>query len=391
MTTLVIDADAHITEPKDVWTSRLPSRLAEQAPRVERDDQGRDVWTMSGRLLGTVGSNAVAGWPEFPKSVPDVFENCHPGAYDAEARLAYMDEAGIWAQVLYPNVAGFGAQVFLDAGDEELKLLCVRAYNDFLAEWTSADPRRLLGVMAMPFWDVEASVAEIRRGAELGLRGILFTGEPQRFGLPTLGDTHWDPFYAAAAEVGLPIHFHIGGGEDDMKKVVSPERIATQGHAATQTYAACLLFLKNGIQCADLISCGALARHPETKFVSVESGAGWLPFMLEAADYTWLGATKKGRRRGEELLPSELFARQVYVTYWFEQVAPRYLLDVLPVDNILFETDFPHTACLYENIEETIAHGLGDAPEEVRRKFLWENAARLYGIVGPPADWRAGR
>lgn len=391
MTTLVIDADAHITEPRDVWTSRLPKRLADLAPKVQRDDQGRDVWTMDGRLLGTVGSNAVAGWPGFPASVPDIFEECHPGAYDAKERLAYMDEAGIWAQVLYPNVAGFGAQAFLSAGDEEFKILCVRAYNDFLAEWSSADSRRLLGVMATPFWDVEASVAEVRRGAELGLRGILFTGEPQRFGLPTLGDPYWDPFYAVAAEVGLPIHFHIGGGEDDMKKIVSPERMAIEGQAGTQTYAACLLFLKNGIQCADLISCGALARHPETKFVSVESGAGWLPFMLEAADYTWLGATQKGRRRGEELLPSELFRRQVYVTYWFEQVAPKYLLEVLPLDNILFETDFPHTACLYENIEDTIANGLGSAPEEVRRKFLWENASRLYGIADPPAEWSAGR
>jgi uncharacterized protein len=388
--TPVIDADAHVTEPRDVWSSRLPKRYVEAGPTMVRDDDGRDLWTMGGKSLGTVGMNAVAGWPDFPPGQPPTLEQCHPAAYDAGQRLAYMDEARIWAQVLYPNVAGFGSQHFLDAGDEALKLLCVAAYNDFLAEWCSADPTRLLGVMATPFWDIDATVAEIERGAELGLRGILFTGEPQRFGLPTLGSAHWDPLYRVAAEAGLPIHFHIGGGEDDLKQLVNQERQEAHGYAGTQTYAACLLFLKNGIQCADLISCGALNRHPETKFVSVESGAGWVPFMLEAADFSYLGATKKERRRGDEILPSELFARQVYVTYWFEKATPTYLLDALPVDNVLFETDFPHTACLYQNIQETIENGLGNAPEDIRRKFLWQNSANLYGIPDAPADWLAG-
>jgi predicted TIM-barrel fold metal-dependent hydrolase len=109
---------------------------------------------------------------------------------------------------------------------------------------------------------------------------------------------------------------------------------------------------------------------------------GWLPFALEAADYSYLGASKAGRRRETgELLPSELFARQVYVTYWFEQIAPTHLLDVIPIDNILFETDFPHTTCLYGNIPETIERGLGNVSEEIRHKILWGNAAALYGIA----------
>ena len=90
-----------------------------------------------------------------------------------------MDAIGIWAQVLYPNVAGFGSQRFLRLGDDELKLICVRAYNDFLRDWASADHRRLLTVMTTPFWDVDAAVAEIERGAAAGHRGILFTGEPR--------------------------------------------------------------------------------------------------------------------------------------------------------------------------------------------------------------------
>jgi predicted TIM-barrel fold metal-dependent hydrolase len=392
----LIDADAHISEPGDLWTSRLPRRYAGDVPVIVRTDGGLDVWKMGGRMLGSVGHAAAAGWQGMPLVLPKTVEETLPASYDASARLDYMDEVGIWAQVLYPNVAGFGAQNFLGASDEKLKILCVQAYNDFLVEWCQADPARLIGVMALPFWDVEASVKEVERGAEAGMRAILFTGEPQRFGLPPLGHRHWDPLYAACQAAGAPLHFHIGGGEADVGAVISAERMEAHGRAATEAYAAVQLFLKNGIQCADLITCGLLPRFPELKFVSAESGAGWLPFMLETADWTYLGASQAGRIAGERqagnvktegLLPSELFARQVYVTYWFEHTAPTYLTDVLPIDNVLFETDFPHAQCLYGNIQETIDRGLGHAPEHVKRKFLWENAAKLYRVADPPETW----
>jgi uncharacterized protein len=115
---------------------------------------------------------------------------------------------------------------------------------------------------------------------------------------------------------------------------------------------------------------------------------GWLPFVLEAADYSWLGAFRPGRARTDaDVLPSELFGEHVFVTYWFETLAPRYFLDLIPVDNVLFETDFPHTTCLYGDIDQTIADNLGHVSEEVRRKILWENAAKLYRIENPPAEW----
>ena len=128
-----------------------------------------------------------------------------------------MDEASIWAQVLYPNVGGFGSENFLKIDDEQLKLLCVSAYNDFLLEWASADRRRLLPIVATPFWDIDATVREIERCVALGARGILFTGEPQRFGLPIIGDPHWDPLWEVARAAGLPIHFHIGSGGDTIE------------------------------------------------------------------------------------------------------------------------------------------------------------------------------
>ena len=185
--TPVIDADSHISEPPDVWTARVPSKYVDEVPRLIRSKEGVDVWTMGGRSLGTVGRNAVAGWPAFPPEVPKTIEDTLVSSYDSHARLQYMDEAGIWAQVLYPNVAGFGAQSFLASEDDELKLLCVRAYNDFLLDWCSADPERLIGVMALPFWSVEASVHEVERCAEPGDTRVLLPANRSAFGLPPLG------------------------------------------------------------------------------------------------------------------------------------------------------------------------------------------------------------
>jgi predicted TIM-barrel fold metal-dependent hydrolase len=385
---LIIDADSHVTEPADVWTARVPSRYRDLVPKVV-EQESRQVWTLQDKPLTPVGITAPAGWPTFPPEYPPGYADIHPGAFDAGQRLKYMDGAGIWAQVLYPNVGGFGSQNFLVLDDEKLKLLCVTTYNDFLLEWAAADLRRLLPVVATPFWDIDATVKELERCIGLGARGILFTGEPQRFGLPVIGNRHWDPLWEIATAAGLPIHFHIGNAGDSLEQAAGPDRYASHGVAASQAFTAVSLFLKNGAQTSDLITSTVLNRFPQLKFVSVESGIGWLPFMLEACDYSWLGAFRPGRERQPgDILPSELFRRAVYVTYWFESVAPKHFLDVIPLDNVLFETDFPHTTCLFGNIQETIENGIGHLEDSVRRKILWDNAANLYGIDEPPEVWQ---
>jgi predicted TIM-barrel fold metal-dependent hydrolase len=379
---LLIDADSHVTEPADVWTSRVPARYVDDVPHVVRDQDGRDVWLLDDVMICKVSSTSAAGALPGAENRFKTFEDIHPGSYDADERLRYLDEVGIWAQVLYPNVGGFGGQQFRNMADLELQILCVRAYNDFLRDWASADPRRLITIASLPFWDVKASVTEIERCAELGFKGILFTGEPQRFGLPTFGDPSWDLLWSAAQASGLPVHFHIGAGEDNVQDLMTPRR-PSHGMAGAEAYANVNLFMKNGVQCGDLITSGVLARYPELRFVSVESGIGWIPFVLEAADYAYLNATSESARRSGDLLPSELFYRQVYSTFWFERVAPARLLDELPIDNLMFETDFPHVSCLYGNVAETIQANLGHLDDRTRRKLVWGNAARLYRIEEP--------
>ena len=378
----IIDVDTHVTEAADVWTARAPASMRERVPRVAQDDKGRDWWYVGAERVAPVGLTATAGRGDF-KTPPRGYADMHPGAYDARARLEYMDATGIWAMVLYPNVGGFGAQEFLRLRDPELMLACVQIYNDWQTEWASADSRRLLPITSIPFWDVAASVREVRRCAALGHRGILFTGVPQSFGMPVLGDHHWDPLWEVAVELDLPISFHIGSG--NMEGGLLREKVGTYGRMAAFAGYSVELFLDNGRQLCDLLMSGVLARYPTIRFVSVESGIGWVPFVLEALDYQFAGNRVREDRPELALLPSEYFRRNVYACYWFEQDAPRQLLSSLGTDNILFETDFPHPTSLYgEEVKSRIEGGLGGCEAHVRRKILWDNAAALYKVVPPP-------
>ncbi|MCE2488097.1 MAG: amidohydrolase, partial [Desulfurellaceae bacterium] len=305
-------------------------------------------------------------------------------------RLKYMDKMGIWAMVMYPNVGGFGAQEFLKLNDPELMLSCVQIYNDWQTEWASADSRRLLPITSLSFWDVEAAVKEVRRCAAMGHKGILFTGEPQSFDQPLLGDPHWNPLWEVAVELNLPISFHIGSGNMELGLLES--KMASYGRMAAFTELSVDIFLKNAMQLNDLIMSGVLARYPDIKFISVESGIGWVPFALEALDYQFHGNDVAEEHPEFDLLPSEYFARNVYACYWFEQLAPRRLIDKVGADNILFETDFPHPTSLYgDEVHARIKGGLSDCEESVRRKILWENGQKLYKVEEPTAEDEAKR
>ncbi len=156
--------------------------------------------------------------------------------------------------------------------------------------------------------------------------------------------------------------------------------MAAHGIGPTYVKATVQLFLENGVQILDLLLSGVLPRHPDTKFVSVESGIGFLPFVLEAADYAFGEAAVRRERPEFALLPSEYFHRQVYGCWFFEELALQRLVDKVGAANILFETDYPHPICLYGNVREKIDAALAGQPPELRRQILFDNAAALYKV-----------
>ena len=383
-----IDADTHITEPGDVWTARLPEKYRDAAPHIVRTDDGVDVWRFGTRERQIpVGATAVAGWHEPFPSIPKNLDECPPAAYDAKARLEYMDEIGAWAMALYPNIGGFGSETFLGLGDPELMLACVRAYNDWLIEWISPDPRRFIPVMATPFWDVDATVSEIYRCREIGHKAILFTSAPQDFGMPFIGDAHWNPIWQAAQDLDLPISLHIGSG-DFQDQLMAPERFRAHGIGPSTVSGSMSILLANAIQLMDVVMSGVLPRNPGLRLASVESGIGWLPFVKEALDHGFEYANVRKEKPEFTRLPSDYIREQVWACTFFEEFAARNLLDEIGSDRVMFETDYPHPICLHgADVRKKIDAAFGGLPDEDRKRILFDNAAELYDVEAPDRPW----
>jgi predicted TIM-barrel fold metal-dependent hydrolase len=379
----VIDADSHVSEPPDLWTARLSSAgWGDQIPHLEFDERrGYERWVIGGKRLTAVAGWAMAGWNDFPPSHPRTMDEADPGAFDPVVRAERLDEFGVTAQVLYPNLLAFFPYAFLAIEDRKLRLECVQAYNDFLVEFSHKAPGRFIPLTALPFWDVKESVEEMRRCHGAGHRGIVFAGKPYKLGLPNLSDPHWGPIFEAAEALELPVNFHVGFQEMDEDDIRSMLGLATV--RADYAKNSALSLLGNAEAIADVIMSGICEQYPNLKFVSVESGFGWLPYFVESMDWQWLnsGAAKE---LPDRLMPREYFRRQVYGSFWFERDTIPRLIDLYP-DNMLFETDFPHPTSLSpgpasssENPRDMIRGSLQGVPEEIQRKVLFENAARLY-------------
>jgi len=381
----IIDTDTHIIEPYDLWTQRVSTKKwGDKVPHVKHDkDLGADFWYFGGEQLGSATGAAMAGWDQYPPNKPNVWSDVSPSAWRAEDRLKKMDEYGIWAQVLYPNVAGFGAGRYLGLGDPELMLACVQAYNDWVAEWASADKRRLLPQMAVPFWDIDLTVKEMERAAKLGHKGVIFGGEPEYFSQPKLTDPHWDPLWAAAQDMGLPIDFHIAGGDMSNFHLLHE---STGKHAAFAALPI-LFTMQNSRTITQLVIGGICHRFPKLNFVSVESGVGWLPFAVDMMDWMWLNAGAHKEHPEMKLMPSEYFKRQIYGCFWFERKTLVHAIDHLGADNILYESDFPHPTSMSPGPKSTaqppnvyVQETMGDLPQDVVSKILHDNAARIYHL-----------
>ncbi|MGD8830238.1 MAG: amidohydrolase family protein [Pseudomonadales bacterium] len=385
----VIDVDTHVTEPPDLWTSRIDSRWHDVVPHIE-EIKGREFWVINGEKGLAPGAVSLAGYDGHPPNeFPPTYADIDPSAYDAGARLAHMDREGIYAQVLYPNVGGFGSQNFLSMENEALKLDCVRVYNDFLSEWASSAPERLLPVCALPFWDVAESVREVERCAAMGHRSVLFPSQPQDFRQPYLAHPHWDPLWECAQSLDLPISFHIGG---QAALGVREGEFAPRGRNGIGTKAAfvrfsALAFVGNALGISEIICGGVCHRFPKLNFVSVESGAGWIPTLLESLDWQWHNAGAAKEHPEYELLPSEFFRRQIYACFWFERDMIARAAELYP-DNIMYETDFPHPtsmspgpATIAQHPRQYAAEALAGLPPDVVGKLLHDNAARVYHVA----------
>ena len=382
--TFVLDADSHWCERPDLFTSIAPAALRDRVPRVEEVD-GQRMWVFDGHPVGRYSAGGVVA-RDGSKEASDTAlhhwsgEEIHEGAYDPKVRLTVMDECGIDAQVIFPSTIGLGGQDLAMVDDEALCRLTIEMYNDRQAEIQAESDNRLLPLPLMPAWDIDTCVAEARRVAALGSRGVNMTSDPQDLGAPDLANTAWDPFWEVCTELQLPVHFHIGASVTAMGfygKYPWPSHPANTRLAIGGT----LLFIGNARVVTNLILSGMFDRHPDLQMVSVESGCGWVPFILETLDYEMYENAPADLAKLEKM-PSEYFRTNFYATFWFENNRNKLpeLIDAVGEDNILFETDFPHPTCLYPDPLATVEAKMATLPEATQRKIYGENARKLYRL-----------
>lgn len=380
----VVDVDAHFTEPPDLWTSRAPARYKDQVPHMKTVD-GQSAWFVEGdhRWLSVgVGVMDRAEHKDRGKLTLTSLDEMSEAVHNVKARLRIMDQLGIYAQITYPNACGFGALPFLSIQDAELRIECVKLYNDACAEWQAESNGRLFPQALLPLWDIDATLKELRRvREELRLTGVTITDRTAALGLPDFTQPHWEPFWELVNDLELPLDFHIGAGLTTLAPMDAftwpsfglMRKVAVFASIAyTDTAPTILNFLHSGL----------FDRYPKVKLVSVESGCGWIPFLLEAAEWHLdemvPDAGKNLRRR-----PREYFKDHIYTTFWFEQIGVKQFVEALGAENLLFLTDYPHPTALYTGWQERVAHTLAQLPPDARRRIMQDNAVELYKLPVP--------
>lgn len=364
----IVSVDDHVVEHPDVWADRLPASQRERAPRIIETDGGAQVWLFEDRMIPNIGLNAVAG--KEPKDFgvdPVRFDEMLPGCYDPKARLADMDVDGIHAQMCFPTFPGFAGSTFLAAEDKNLAAACVSAWNDFiLDEWCATDPDRFIPMVLLPFWDVEASVAELHRTAGKGAKAISFTEAPHRIGLPSFHGDHWDPLLAAAQEADLPLCMHFGSG-------------GVPDAAPDGTFAIIIAMFGMNAQAAaiDLLFSPVFHKFPQLRVALSEGGIGWMPYILERLDCTW--ERHRWYLNLPDVRPSELFRDHIFGCF-ITDLAGIQTRGLIGIDNIMFEGDYPHSDSNFPSSRKLLAEALHDVPDSDARAIAEDNARRVFNF-----------
>lgn len=373
----VIDVDTHFTEPADFWTSRAPARYKDRVPKVHLEGD-TVVWSIDGMSLGPASAAAVVH-PDRSKSrgmewMKLQAHQVHPACSEVGPRLALMDEHGIHAQIVYPNILGFGGQRGAQL-DADVRLVSTQIYNDAMAEMQAESGNRLLPMPLLPWWDIKLAVAEAERCLAMGMKGVNINSDPQDQGMQDLSGDYWTPLWEFCSAHDLPVNFHIGASDTSASWWGSSPwpSVEQKGKLAIGST---MLFIGNARVLINLIVSGLLERFPRLKVVSVESGIGWMPFILEAIEYSMIES-------GSKTLPltaKEYFRRQVYGCFWFENEDLVHTARQVGIDNVMFETDFPHPTCVYPDPLDHVRPMMAKFTPEERKKVMSLNAARVYNL-----------
>ena len=370
----LISADSHAGFDRDDFAKRMSvQKWGDRIPQIVEstiDGERIDRWTVNGEPRhNDVGNCPVLMGEPAPK-YPKRYEEIPAAYHDPKARLEALDADGVDAEVLFPNPPG---GTFFEHGDAEYELAVVQAYNDTLTDWYRVSDR-YLPLAIVPYLSTpEVIKTELERVAAAGHRGVNLMGQMPK-GLPHITDPYWTPLWDVCQDLALPIHFHgsaglSAGGSVRKWSGYSP-RQAHSAQTATSAVTPAQII-------PQFIFSGITERYPGLVCVFPEAGVGGLNYVIAACDHEW--ESRHLWTEGVSTRPSEIVRRQMYVNFWFEAAGIK-LRDDIGVDNIMWESDFPHVASYYPHSWREVDRVLEGVPEADRRKMQYENAVRVYKI-----------
>lgn len=375
----IFSADSHVSEPGDLWVKRIDKEYQYRAPRLEqREHKGKlqDFFIYEGFAPHpvAVGLGAAAREGENFREAGKGYGDARPGGWDPAERLKDQDIDGVEGEMLHTTLA-FRLFWLSDPG---LQRACFRVYNDWLAEYASYSPHRLVGVPLISLYDVPEAIAELRRVQPLGLRGaMVFLSPPAP--CPPYSSKIYDPFWAEAQDLDQPVvlHENTGGAESRLSPSSYWDESRSLGaltrpHEVQRTL-------------GQVILSGVLERFPRLKVISAENGTDWLPWWIERLKRARSILRESSYPTKLTLEPIEYFYRQVYFTYINEPHAVNNR-ELIGVDHLMFATDYPHSASVWPKSQEVVERDMESVPAEEKRKLIHDNVMKAFNIpIAVPA------
>jgi predicted TIM-barrel fold metal-dependent hydrolase len=372
-----ISGDGHCETPP-VWVKYVPEKWRDRAPRLLRQEDGSDIWIIEGQDPMKNGQNITGRHPVSFSGASYYNADGSPaeGAGDAKQRLREQDEDGIDAEILFPPV--FASRFLEGIKDRDVYKSMVRAYNQWLAEeYCAVAPDRLIGNSVTPVSDLEDAIAEVEFAHKAGLKSVAFYNFPN--GSPFAAPED-DRFWEKCMELGIAISPHFGFGAQ------SPPANTPGQSTANAPYASALVQRVSGVRpaycIAQLMAAGVFDRFPDIKFYFAEANASWMPFVLWFMDdnHEIFSTAFNGRRM--KMTPSEYVFKHIYTSMVRDPLAIEMIdrgEDLIPVDNLMWGSDFPHSVGTFPTSMEYLDKTFS-GKDELRKKICLDTPAAYYGL-----------
>jgi predicted TIM-barrel fold metal-dependent hydrolase len=359
----IIDSDAHMTEPADLW-QRISPDLRDIAPKVVTEYKGR-----TGMIL-VFEDHAIRLMTSDRQGAARDFERA--GGWDPAERLKDMAIDGISGAVLYTTHGFFIFGTMNARLQEEL----FHVYNDWLAENVSYAPDRLKGLGLVSLFDIEKGTKELERCKKLGLSGVLIWSSPPDSS-PAYSAPVYDRFWQAAAELNMPISLHTNTRPATLQRYSRSEDSGGYGPYYTGMVME-QRYLQDSI--LQLAFGGKFEKFPNLKIVCAEADFSWVAPLMGRADKYFESVTRRGHDLKLSMKPSEYLRRNVWHSFIKDELGMKTYRTGDLIDRIMWSTDYPHPASFFPNSLKILEEDFAGVADADKKKIIHDNVSALYGF-----------